>query len=179
MRKNRTESAKGIKSTDLNEDKSYTLHRDVGSNDTVMSPNAAWARNSVAYDGADLEKGAGEKAPPTHSIAETRSAIATVPLSGEKSASESRAAAPTTAYGANAIVEGANSGGQDDPGAASETSGSRYEDGTSIGTSYDARARAREGSTSGSGTDKEAVTSGESDVDGKSLLALCTTSWAK
>jgi Protein of unknown function (DUF1180) len=164
MRRNRTESTKGIKSTDLSKDQSYALHRDAESADTVMSPNAAWARNSVAYDGADLEKGAGEKGPPTHSIAETRGVAATMPRDGE---GESRVTTPTAAYDAHAIVEGATPGGQEDPGAISETSGSHYEDGTSVGTSNRTRPRGGEGSTSGSGTDKEAVTSGESDVDGK------------
>lgn len=132
--------------------------------------DTGWGRNSAAFSNGDLERGSHDISDPSrraliHSMAETRSLATSMPRSGSGSGSNGSRAGTPTAIGHvsedNVVL------GPETLGVNSETSGSRYEEGTSIGTSYGLRTHGKTGS--GSGTEKEAVSSGESDVEGTPL----------
>ena len=140
--------------------------RDSMSEETMTS-KVGWARPFVAYGRgrADVEKGMREKTAHSPNMAETGIAAAAMLYSGSTTKGDSHVVLPPEAEN-KTTVELRNPGPHDDPGATSETSGSRYEDGTSISTRRGARVPGG-GSTSGSGSDREAAaTSGESDMEG-------------
>lgn len=128
--------------------------------------DAGWGRNSFISSRTDLETGVNTKEEASgrtfvYSMAETRSMQTSIPRGESDGENSSRAVTPTVlGHSANESV----ANGPDVPSSNSETSGSRYEYGTSIGTNYGAKAHGR--TESASGTDKEAVSSAESEFEG-------------